>query len=156
MSRAIAHVAHHRAADVGHLAAVRRGGVHHLLHAVHVGGEAGHDDALLAGAEHPVQDRGDVLLGGGEAGHLGVGGVGEEEVDALLAQPGEGAQVGDAAVERQLVHLEVAGVQHHAGAGADRHGERVGDGVVDRDELEVEGPEADPVALGDDRLDGVA
>ena len=45
-------------------------------------------------------------------GHLGVGGVGEEEVDALLAEPREGAQVGDPAVERELVHLEVAGVQH--------------------------------------------
>ena len=110
---------------------------------------------LLAGAEDPVEHRGDVLLGGGEARHLGVGGVGEEQVDPLLPQPGEGPQVGDPAVERQLVHLEVAGVQHHAGAGADGDRERVGDGVVDRDELEVEGPEGDPVALGDDRLDGV-
>ena len=42
------------------------------------------------------------------------------------------------AVERQLVHLEVAGVQHGAGAGPDRDGERVGDGVVDREELAVE------------------
>ena len=75
-------------------------------------------------------------------GHLGVGGVGEEQVDALLAEPGERAQVGDPAVERELVHLEVAGVQHQAGAGADRDRERVGDGVVDRDELEVERPEA--------------
>ena len=76
--------------------------------------------------------------GGGEAGHLGVGRVGQEQVDALLAQPREGAQVGDAAVERQLVHLEVAGVQHQAGRRADGDGERVGDRVVDRDELELE------------------
>ena len=54
------------------------------------------------------------------------------------AEPGEGAQVGDPAVQRQLVHLEVAGVQDRAGGRADGHGERVGDGVVDRDELEVE------------------
>ena len=79
---------------------------------------------------------------GGEAGHLGVGRVGHEQVDALLAEPGERAQVGDPAVERQLVHLEVAGVQHQAGAGADRDRERVGDRVVDRDELEVERAEA--------------
>ena len=78
---------------------------------------------------------------GGEAGDVGVGRVGQEEVDALFAEPGEGAQVGDALVERQLVHLEVAGVQHEAGGGADRDGERVGDRVVDRDELEVEGAE---------------
>ena len=50
-------------------------------------------------------------------GHLGVGGVDHEQVDALLAEPRERAQVGDAAVERQLVHLEVAGVQDGAGAG---------------------------------------
>ena len=61
--------------------------------------------------EDPVEHRADVLLGGGEARHLGVGGVGQEQVDALLAEPGERAQVGDPAVERQLVHLEVAGVQ---------------------------------------------
>ena len=54
-------------------------------------------------------------------GHLGVGGVDQQQVDALLAEPGEGPQVGDPAVERQLVHLEVAGVQHElAGRGADR------------------------------------
>ena len=106
--------------------------------------------------EDPLEDRRDLLLGGREAGHLGVGRVGQEEVDALLAEPGEGPQVGDPAVERQLVHLEVAGVEHQPGAGADRDRERVGDRVVDRDELEVEGPEADPVALADLVVDGLA
>ena len=77
-------------------------------------------------------------LGGGEAGHLGVGRVGEEEVDAFLAQPGEGPQVGDPLVERELVHLEVTGVQHQPGSGPDRHRQTVGDGVVHRQELAVE------------------
>ncbi len=95
----------------------------------------------------PVEHRTDVLLGRGEARHLGVGGVGQEEVDALLPQPRERAQVGDPAVERQLVHLEVAGVQHHAGRGPDGDGQGVGDGVVHRDELEVERAEGQPVAL---------
>ena len=71
-----------------------------------------------ASAEDLVEHRGDVALGRGEAGHLGVGGVGHEQVDALLAQPREGAQVGEPAVERQLVHLEVAGVQQRAARGA--------------------------------------
>ena len=52
---------------------------------------------------------------GVKPGHVGVGGVGQEQVDALLAEPRERAQVGDAAVERQLVHLEVARVQHETG-----------------------------------------
>ena len=141
-----AHVAHHRAADVGDLAVLGDRGVEHLLHPVHVGGEAGDDDALLRLAEDLVDDRGDRLLGGREAGGLGVGGVGEEQVDALLAEPRERTQVGDAAVEGQLVHLEVAGVEHERGPGADRHGQGVRDGVVHRDELELERPEDQPVA----------
>ena len=56
----------------------------------------------------------DVALGRGEPRHLGVGGVDEEQVDALLAEPGERPQVGEPPVERQLVHLEVAGVQQQA------------------------------------------
>ena len=91
--------------------------------------------------------------GGGEAGHLGVGRVDQEQVHALLAQPGEGPQVGDPLVERELVHLEVAGVQHQAPAGPDRHRQAVRDRVVDRDELAVEGPEPLPASLGD--LDGL-
>ena len=62
----------------------------------------------------------DLALAGDEAGHLGVGGVGQQQVDALLAEPGERGQVGEPAVQRQLVHLEVAGVQHGAGGGPDR------------------------------------
>jgi hypothetical protein len=74
-------------------------------------------------------------------------GVRHEEVDAGLAEAREGAQVGDAVVERQLVHLEVAGVQHAARLGLDGDGQRVRDGVVDGHELELERPEALAVAL---------
>ena len=66
------------------------------------------------GAEDLLDRRGEVALGRREAGDLGVGGVGQEQVDPLLAQPGEAAQVGDPLVERELVHLEVAGVQDQA------------------------------------------
>src|SRR5699024_2126678 len=87
------HVAHHRAAHEGDLAAVGVGGVEHLLDAVHVAGEAGDDDPPRRGGEHLI-DRGvQVPLGHREARDLGVGGVGEEEVHTLLAQPGEGAQI---------------------------------------------------------------
>ncbi len=140
-----AHVAHHRPPDHGDLAAGLLGGVEHLLHAVHVAAEAGDDDAPLRVAEDLVDRGGDLELGGGEARHVGVRRVGEEEVDPLLAEAGEGAQVGEPAVERQLVHLEVAGVQQGAGLGAHEDGERVGDRVVDGHELEVE--DAEPLAL---------
>ena len=65
----------------------------------------------------------------------------EQQVDALAAEPREPGQVGQPPVERQLVHLEVAGVQHDAGRGLDRHRQRVGDRVVDREELKIEGSE---------------
>ena len=52
-----AHVAHHGPTDVPDLAAVRDRGVEDLLHAVHVGGEAGDDDPLVAVVEDPVEDR---------------------------------------------------------------------------------------------------
>ena len=58
-------------------------------------------------------------------------------------------------VQRELVHLEVAGVQDQPGAGADRDREGVGDRVVDRDELQVERAEADPVALADHVVHGL-
>jgi hypothetical protein len=88
-----------------------------------------------------VDGRADRALGDHEAGDLGVGRVDEEQVDTLLAEAGEGAQVGDPAVERQLVELDVAGVQHQSRPAVRMAtARRVGDGVVDRDELEVERP----------------
>ena len=124
-------------------------GIQHLLHAVHVAREARDDHAARRLADHLVEHGADRALERREAGDVGVRGVDEEQVDALLAEPGEGAQVGEPAVERQLVHLEVAGREHEARGRADRDGERVGDRVVDRDELEVERADALALALGD-------
>ena len=108
---------------------------------------------LLALAKTWRSTFGDVALGRDETGDLGVRGVGEEEVDAFLAQPRERVQVREAAVQRELVHLEVARVDDHARRGADGDREGVRDGVVDRDELAVEGADALAMALG--HLEGV-
>lgn len=123
------------------------GRVQDLLDAVDVAGEARHDDPLAGIAEDLPQDVRDVLLGRDEARDLGVRRVGEEKVDALLAQPRERVQVRETAVQRELVHLEVARVDHHAGGRADGDREGVGDGVVDRHELAVEGADALAVSL---------
>ena len=72
-----------------------------------------------------------------------------QQVDALGAEPGEAGQVGEAPVERELVDLEVAGVQDQAGGRADRDRERVRDRVVDGEELAVERAEPLALALGD-------
>ena len=147
------HVADHRATDEGHLAAVLVGGVEHLLDAVHVAGKAGHHDPPRRRTEHLLDRRCQVALGDLETRDLGVGGVDEQQVDALLAEAGEGAQVGDPVVERELVHLEVAGVQDQARAGTDRDREGVRDRVVDGDELAVERAKLGALALA--YLDGL-
>ena len=144
-----AHVAHHRAAHERDATLVRVGGVDDLLDAVHVAGKGRDDDAAGGVREQPVERRRNFDLGRREAGDLRVGGVHLEEVDALLAEAGKGAQVGDAAVERQLVHLEVAGVEDRARGRAHEDRKRIWDRVVDRDELEVEGLDLLPLTLLD-------
>ena len=92
-------------------------------------------------------DLADIALGRDEPAHLGVGRVGEQQVDALVAEPGEAVEVGDPPVQRGLVHLEVAGVQDGLLPGADRDRQRVGDGVVDREELQPPRPDVGQLAL---------
>ncbi|CAH0327150.1 hypothetical protein SRABI128_05814 [Microbacterium sp. Bi128] len=152
------HVPDHGAAHEGNLAVVVGGGVENLLDAVHVRGEGRDDDALGGLPEQPVQGGPDFLLGGGEAGDVGIGRIRHEQVHAFFAQLGEVPEVGDAAIQRELVHLEVTGVQDGAARGAEEHGQGVRDGVVDGDELAFEGPVLLDLALDDDlrvRLDPV-
>ena len=52
------------------------------------------------------------------------------------------AQVGQATVQRQLVHLEVTGVQDLTRLGADEHGQRIRNRVVHCHELALERAEA--------------
>ena len=117
-------------------------------------GEAGDDDPLLAVRGRPGRAPGrsrtsEVV----KPGHLGVGGVDHEQVDALLAEPGERAQVGDPAVERQLVHLEVAGVQHQCRPPV-RIATASASGIewLTATNSRSNGPNVDPVALLDDVL----
>ena len=102
--------------------------------------EGGDDDLLVGFGEDVVEHRTDLVLVTDHAGNLRVGGVHAEQIHALVPEAGEGAQVGDAPVDGQGVDLEVAGDQDIAGIGANhgRHG--VGNGVVDGNEFEAEGP----------------
>ena len=86
-------------------AAVLVGGVHDLLHAVHVAGEAGHDDLASGLCERLVERRTDGGLRLDEARDLGVGGVHHQKVPRPFAKLAEFHQIGDAVVERQLVEL---------------------------------------------------
>src|SRR5690606_19209137 len=136
-----------------HTTAVVDGRVDDLLHAMHVARETRDDDAARGLRHHLVDDRADLALGRREAGYVGVGRVGQKEVDALLAELREVTEVGDAAVERQLIHLEVARVQHEARLGAYRDREGVRNRVVDGDEFEAEAGDLAGLALAYDVRD---
>ncbi len=133
-------------------------GVDHLLDTMHVGGKRRDHDAALGLGEQAIQHGADLHLGHRETGDLRVGGVHHEEVQALLADARERPQVRDAAIERQLVHLEVTRVEHGSGGGAHHHGQGIGNGMVDGDELQAELPDLLALALLDrerERLDAV-
>ena len=83
----------------------------------------------------------DLGLGERDAAALGVGRVRHEQVDAGLRELGDHAVVGQAAVDRRLVELEVAGVQDVADRRADEDADAVGDRVVHREEVEAEAAE---------------
>ena len=117
----------------------RDGDVEHLLHAVHVAGEAGDDDR----AARPC------AITSSSTGPISRSAITKPGTSALVEstrnrstpssprreKPGE---VGEPAVERQLVELDVAGVQHQPGRRADGDRQRVRDRVVDREVLAVE------------------
>ncbi len=107
-------VADHRAPDDRHVPLPVAGRVEHLLDAVHVARGAHHEDPAGRLADHPVEDRPDVALGRDEARHVGVGRVAEQQVHAAVAEPVERRHVGQPAVQRRHVGLEVAGVEQRA------------------------------------------
>ena len=104
---------------------------------MHVGGEGGDDDSLVAVAELPVKAVGDHVFAGGVALPLHVGGVRQKRQHALISQLAQPRQIHHAVVGSG-VDLEVAGEYHCTHGGADGEGYRVGDGVVHVDELHGE------------------
>ena len=75
-------IVEHRTANYAHLSPVFRGYVHHLLHAGDVGGERGDNDPPLGAGKDVVERFCNDLFRGGLAIRFGVGGIGEQDVDA--------------------------------------------------------------------------
>ena len=143
------HVAHHRTADEYDLATILVRGVDHLLHAVHMAGEAGDDDLARSLGKRLVKSRTDGGLRLDEAGNLGVRGIHHQQIHALFADLAEFDQIGDAMIQRQLVKLDIAGIDQGAGRRLDVYGQRIRNGMRDVDEFKVERAGLELVTPGD-------
>ena len=130
------HILHAPSGD-GYLPAVALGSVQHCLNPVHIGGEGGDDDPLVTVAELPVKTFGNGVLAGGVAAALHVGGFGQQSQNPFVAQLSKTGKV-DHAVGGGGVDLEVAGHHHGTHGGLDGESHRIGDGVVDVNELHTE------------------
>jgi hypothetical protein len=140
----------HRQAERRHLAAEGHGRVGDLLDPVDVAGEAGDDDApALVLVEQVVEDLAHRGLAAGVAGLVRVGGVAQQQPDAVArGERPDAGQVGEPAVHRREVELEVAGVQDRALGRVEGGGEAVGHRVGHGDELDVARPDAAALAVG--------
>ena len=124
------------------------GGVEHLLHAVHVRGEAGDDDP-------PLGVRGRPCRSPGAMSRSGVVKPGTSALVESVRNRSTPSSPSRAKARRSVSRpssgswsiLKSPVCSSVPAGGAHGHGERVGDRVVDRDELAVEGAELLAVAL---------
>ncbi len=143
----LGHHIEHTAPGKRHLALVLHRIVHDLLHAVDVGGETCDDDAaVLRALEQVGEALPHLALAHGHAGLHRVGRIHQQRQHAAVAQLAKARQVGDLALDRGGVDLEVARHDDNAGGGVDRQGQRVWNRVVDVDELHGHTAHLDGVA----------
>ena len=131
-------VLHHRAACDDNLAAVRARGVANLLHAVDMARKRCDDDTLLRLADDAVQGLTYFGLARRERGLRRVRGVAHHEVDSDFVVARKRTEVEVDAVDRGLVELEVAGVQHVASRALQKHAHGAGNRVVHSEKLRRE------------------
>ena len=142
-------VREHRATGHDDLAVALLGGVADLLQTMDMARERGHEHAARGVLDGMEDLRSDLGLGLGEARNRGVGGVGEQKVDPLLGELADRRVVGGHAVDRRLVELEVARVEHRALRCLDEDAERAGDRVRHREEVERDAAEVHVAAVLD-------
>jgi len=139
-------VVHHGTADDGHFALVAGCRVEGLLDAVDVGGEGRDDDPAGTLAEELLERFPDGALGRSKAIAFGVRAIRHQQHHAVVPEVRQACHVGRFAVDRRLIHLEVAGVDHHANRRLDGERGSVRNAVRDVDELDFEWAELDDVA----------
>ena len=100
--------------------------------------ERSDDDALLRLADDAVQSLADFGLARRERGFRRVRGVAHHEIHSDFVVARKRTEVEVDAVDRGLVELEVAGVQHVARRALQKHAHSAGDRVVHGEELRRE------------------
>ena len=107
-------------------------------------------EAKLETSTRPCRERDDLTesladdaLRASEARPLRIRRVGQQEVDAAVAQLGELSHIGLEAVDRRVVELPVARVEDEPGGRRDRKADGVGNRVRHADELDPERAEVD-------------
>ena len=113
------------------------GSLQHRLNPMHVRGEGGDDDPLVAVFKLPVQTLCHHLLRGSVAGALHVGGVAQKRQYALFPQHAQAAQVHHAPFCGGI-DFKVASHDHPAHGRVDAEAHGVGNGVVHVDKLDLE------------------
>ena len=144
--RSDAHDVFHAASRDTDLPLVFCSDVDDLLQAVNIRGKGRDDNALVAVFKKLVEAVPYPAFRRGIARTLHVCGVGQQSQNALVSELAEPRQVDHAALNGGDVDLEVAGLDDGADRGFDRQRHRVGDAVVDVDELDLEAAELEPVA----------
>ena len=142
-------VSEHGATGHNDLTAALAGGIADLLQTMDMARER-RDEHATRGVLDGVQQIGTNLgLGLGKAGNRCIGGVGKQQVDALLGKAADSGVVGRDAVDGRLVELKVAGVHNGALIGANEHAQSAGDGVRHRKEVERDATQIDVAAALD-------
>ncbi len=131
---------HHASADEADTATVAHCVVNDHLHTVNVRREHGNNDSALRFTEHIFKRHADFLFGDGITGTFDVCGLAQHRQHAAFAQLSEGRKIGDVAVYRRVVNLEVTRHDDRACRAGQRNGTCTGNGVADVDEPRREVP----------------
>ena len=106
-------------------------------------------DQIIPASFLKVVDReglADGLFRGCLAVGLGVGRIGEQEQHPSPSQLGQPGKIGQPAVDRRLVKLEIARVNHQADRGRDAQAYAIGDRVANAKELDFKGRQIKTIA----------
>ena len=130
-------VGHHAATDDQNLASRGHGGVGHLLNAVDVGGKGGDQHLARAFWHDLLQGLAHGALRQGVSLSFHVGGVGQQQQDALLPIGSQAAQIGRLAVDGGQIQLEITRMDEKAGRRANGEADAIDDGVGDPEGFDV-------------------